>query len=341
MGSVTNRVKEIIQPYSGYLPVKMFKKNQLTDGNILYDNENIHPSLIGMVVDYLTRFMIGQSLAKSFDISLSGAKLINKLDIAKTLLNKIKGLDDESIINACKLVGFDVCFRSSPAKYVPIERINPDKDTINNIRIMVNRSLSFFEKYGPVTFSELTFEGGYTNIVTSGDGDFMTKDTLWDFKVSNSNITSKHTLQILMYYLLGVHSIHEEYKDLLKLGFFNPRLNVVYLCDISEIDNATMKEVEEKVIGYGVVNENEELTVNEISLKYGIEKSVLYKEIRSGKLIATKKKNKYYIEKVNLENYFKLIEENRHKITTIFIIVITLMVISIFLIAIICGITLR
>ena len=49
-----------------------------------------------------------------------------------------------------------------------------------------------------------TFEGGYTNIVSSGDGDYLTEDTLWDFKVSKEEPKSKYTLQLLMYYIMGV-----------------------------------------------------------------------------------------------------------------------------------------
>ena len=45
--------------------------------------------------------------------------------------------------------------------------------------------------------------GGYTYTVESGDGDFLTADTLWDFKVSKSKPTNKHTLQLLMYLLLN------------------------------------------------------------------------------------------------------------------------------------------
>ena len=41
--------------------------------------------------------------------------------------------------------------------------------------------------------------GGYTYTFESGDGDFLTADTLLDFKVSKSKPTNKHNLQLLMY----------------------------------------------------------------------------------------------------------------------------------------------
>lgn len=250
MASVTQRISEIQQPYGGYLPVKLFSKEQFDDGVTLYDEENIHPSLVGLAVDYLTRFMLGNTVHEAFHISSLGASLISMESTAFDLKAQISGLDDQSIIAACKLVGYDVCYRASPLRYKPIEEISPNKATIENVRTMVNRSMRFWEKYGPIICSEPTFEGGYTKTVNTGDGDYVTKDAIWDFKVSKSAPKSKQTLQILMYYIMGLHSTHTYYKDIQQLGFYNPRLNIVYTCMVSNISPETIKEVEEQVIGY-------------------------------------------------------------------------------------------
>lgn len=54
-----------------------------------------------------------------------------------------------------------------------------------------------------------------------------------------------------MYYLMGVHSIHEEdFLDIENIGIFNPRLNTVYLLKISDISQETIKAVSEQIIGY-------------------------------------------------------------------------------------------
>lgn len=128
--------------------------------------------------------------------------------------------------------------------------INPDSYMIENIRILVYRSLNFWKIYGPITVDGFTFEGGYTDIINTGDGDFLTKDTLWDFKVSKNPPTNKHTLQILIYYLMGKHSGKPEYKNIQKIGIYNPRLNQAYVLDTSNIPQNIIKEVKEKVIGY-------------------------------------------------------------------------------------------
>lgn len=264
MSSVTNRITEIKQPRGGYVKPSQFAATVFNDGKELVE-ENIHASIIGMAVDYLTRFLMGTPIDNAFEISKAGyamrAMLIGK-DIKKdkkkkididSLLKEIQGLDDISIIAACKAVTYDVWFRNPTCAVMArgADDTNPDKGTINNIRIMVERSISFWEQYGPVVADGFTFQpNGYTQTVDSGDGDYLTEDTLWDFKVSKSKPTSKHTLQVLMYWIMGLHSGKPEFKKIKKLGFFNPRLNTVYLLETNTISTETIRTVEEEVICY-------------------------------------------------------------------------------------------
>ena len=166
------------------------------------------------------------------------------------LFSGIKGLDEKSVINACKLVGYEVCYRAGPSRYKPIENINPDNNTIENIVTMVNRSIEFWKAYGPVIKSGFTFEGAYTEMVVVGEGDYLTKDTLWDFKTSKNDLSNAYTLQLLMYYIMGCHSIYPEFKQIKNLGVFNPRLNKVYLASVDSIPRETVEEVSNEVIGY-------------------------------------------------------------------------------------------
>lgn len=250
MYSVTQRIKTIKQPRGGYIKPKEFTETVLDDGIELSPNENIHASLVGLAVDYLTRFMTGTPTEEAFQISLLGSAQVNEAKNAKKLISKIKGLDNASIINTCKVVGYDVCYRAGINWYRSVQEICPDAETVENIRIMVNRCLAFWKEYGPVVVDGFTFEGGYTDIVSSGDGDYLTEDTLWDLKVSKETPKNKYTLQLLMYYIMGYHSIHKEFQNIKKLGIFNPRLNTVYLLDIASISDEIIQEVSLEVIGY-------------------------------------------------------------------------------------------
>lgn len=266
MASVTARASQVKQPRGGYINPSQLEIVEFEDGYRLGE-ENIHPSIVGMTVDYLTRILTGGSVQAAFFSSVLGylfrtRKLGSgtasedkrkKIDI-DTLLSTIKGLDDESIIAACKATTYDVWYRNPrDAMHVRgAEETNPDESTILNIRIMVNRGLEFFDKFGPVTARGFTFGAGYSDVVTSGDGDYLTEDALWDFKVSKNAPKSIDTLQILMYYLMGEMSgkdiFFEDKKT--KIGIFNPRLNKAYSIDIDAIPDEVMEEVMDKVICY-------------------------------------------------------------------------------------------
>ena len=265
MASVTARIKEVKQPRGGYIKPSQFEQIVYDDG-IKFEKENLHASIIGMVVDYLTRYMTGFELKDAFKISIAGyqARMVilgedifkkdqkKKIDIY-SLIDQINGIDDSSIIAACKACTYDVWLRNPIGAMLAKgpEETTPDNITIKNIRAMVNRSLEFWKIYGPVTIDGFTFEtDGYTDVVNSGDGDYLTIDTLWDFKVSKSKPTNKNTLQLLMYFIMGKHSGKDEFKNIKKLGIFNPRLNTVYLLDTSVIPIEIIKGVENEVICY-------------------------------------------------------------------------------------------
>lgn len=250
--SVTQRIDKVKQPRGGYIKPSAFEMTQLDGGTIdnLNQEENISPSLVGTAVDYLTRYMSGTPTREAFVISGMGAEKVGEMRVFESLVSKIDGLADSSIAAATALVGFDSAYRAGTRAYRPVQGISPDADTVENIRMMVERSLSFLGSYGPKVLDGLTFSGGYTGYVASGDGDFLTEDTLWDFKVSKLPLKPKYTLQLLMYWRMGLHSVHPEYQAVRYLGVYNPRMNVVYRLPVDKIPRDVIETVERDVIGY-------------------------------------------------------------------------------------------
>ena len=145
-----------------------------------------------------------------------------------TKCQNIKRIDEKAVINACKLVTYDVWFRNPMGAIMAkgADETNPDNATVQNIKILVQRSLKFWEDYGPIVKDGFTFEpNGYTEIVNSGDGDYLTADTIWDFKVSKSKPTNKHTLQLLMYWIMGQHSGQAIFKNIFESKNFKVGLS--------------------------------------------------------------------------------------------------------------------
>ncbi|MHA8111302.1 hypothetical protein ACYATP_07475 [Lactobacillaceae bacterium Melli_B4] len=255
MVNVTSRVKQVTQPRGGYVPSKLFKKIPLDDDYTLNPNEDSHKgTLIGLTVDYFSRFLLGASKQSSWGVSLIGADTLNATETADQLLSEIDGLNDQSLQAAYRLSGFDVAKRANSSDYRDVmgPEFTLSAPELSNLKILINRVMHFFNKFGKPTKSGMTFQGGYSPVISSGDADFMTIDTLWDLKVLRSNtLDKKYKLQILVYYLMGLRSFDEaDYQSIEYIGLFNPRENVAYRCDINDIPEEVIRAVENDVIGY-------------------------------------------------------------------------------------------
>lgn len=243
--TVTKFVKSTKQPRGGFINKKELKEVTLNDGVVLSENENLHASIVGLAVDYLTRYYLTGNSDEAFDISKKGAALIRQSDKANRLISSIGELDEKTVSAACKLSGYDVVYRSGPMGFKDVDTILPDAETVFNIITMVRRSVNFF-KENEVMFYGMTFEGGYTKEINKGDADYMSHGTLWDMKVSKNSIAKEQTLQLVIYSILANRC--GKYPEVVSLGIFNPRKNTSYVCDIKDLDQSTINEIK-KIIG--------------------------------------------------------------------------------------------
>lgn len=276
MVAVTQRIKEVKQPRGGYLHPNTFHKREFDDGVIL-SPESLRPTVTGLTVDYLFRSTLPQtSVNEAFRISLLGAKYTGYFPHAQSLLSKVTGLDDDSIISAAKLTNYDGSYRTGyMPNYDPADNVNPNSEDIENIRTMVHRTQKFFSTFEPVTVDGFTFiensvdKSGFTPIIHAGDGDFLTAHGLWDLKVSKKPPTSAHTLQLLIYRLMGLHSMGDDgspmydgnFQAIEHLGIFNPRLNIAYTLNVEEIPQEVIRIVEDEIIGYNQIISETPLTI--------------------------------------------------------------------------------
>jgi hypothetical protein len=257
--SVTQRIKQVGQPRGGYLNPKTLTKSVLfEDGVLELPNESVHPSLVGLAVDYLTRYMLGDSAEEAFKISLLGlgvcesAGMKEDAEYGRELFRRLsRDLNMTTVESAIKLCAFDVRVRAGMAGYKSIMLINADLHTCSNVVIMVKRNLNLFKVYGNPVLNGFVFKGGYTDTVSTGDGDFVTPDTLWELKVSVREPNKDWTLQTLMYWIMGLNSEHYDIFEKVKyLGIVNPRKNTVYRIAVADIPMKVIEAVERDVIGY-------------------------------------------------------------------------------------------
>ena len=228
------------------------QKEQYDDGIVLHSTINVPGRIIGLVVDYLFRYISTGDARKAFAISLWGSDIAEERESAEFLLSQIKGVDERSVVSAINLVTYDFWFRDGVPFRFDNDPLSIDKSAIEYIEILLQRCIHFLEKHGPVTKAGLFFHGAFTPIIQSGDGDFMTESTIWDMKVSDKRATNKQSLQVLIYYLLGLHSDDkEQYRTIKNIGIFNPLLNRTYLFALDQLSDKTIDEICSVIIGYG------------------------------------------------------------------------------------------
>lgn len=256
MPSVTQIVGTAHQPRKGYLPLSKFDMTEYSDGRSVSGEYNIHPAIVGLAVDYGTRLAQGAPSREVFSVALAGASLVGALSEAEELLGELDDIAGEdgvlssgSIVRICKLSGFDSAFRAGARAYKPVSEIEPDDQTVADIRTLIERTVEFFEENGPVIDSGFTFSGGYSDSIESGDADYLTADTIWDLKVRKAQPNKNSTLQVLLYYLLSLHSDQSEFKGITKVGIYNPYLQCAWTVSVLDLDESMLREVEAEVLG--------------------------------------------------------------------------------------------
>ena len=267
--TVTQRASQVSQPRGGYVPLGMFSVEKLDDGIVLNESENLHSAVVGMAVEAVTRSLIevddwttGNILVfrddeEVFSTAFAGAQLLARatgdrspIELCENLAASIRSSDDAAIVAACRLSSFEAVYRRGPIAFKPLGEIQPDAKTIENIRVMAERTLDFFEENGPVTMLGPEFWGGYSKLVLRGDGDILTHDAIWDIKTIKNQPKREHRLQLYMYYLMSQQADAREFSTVKSMGIFNPRLNTVYRLDPSTINESVEREVQTEVLGY-------------------------------------------------------------------------------------------
>ena len=257
MATVTSRAKSVIQPGEGYIGPSLFIETVCGDSNIKSGGV-APPFIVGMAVDYLSRFMLTGNLEDAFKITRMGIfKCMlegneKMADDGNRLIDNIKGLDEVSVSFAIKAVTFDAYYRGGgpDQKAVNCYTVPFSKGDIANIITMVNRTVTFFTENKITSYGFNFRPDGYSEIVNDGDGDYLTEDTLWDLKVSKYPPTSVISLQLAMYYIMGQHSGNPIFDKIDKVGVYNPLLNKSFIIDMKTISKDTVKAIECDVIGY-------------------------------------------------------------------------------------------
>lgn len=221
-------------------------------GYLSPDDEGIDSSLMGTMIDYLTRLVVFHKLdAFDFlgrsDLNDECKELFRNATITKLTKTQIKTV-------------YQLCQREHEYRSGHYIEVDPDfkisGTLINHIKTMLRRSRNFFNKFGKAAI--IDYHSAITkskdpnealaslyqkpidslHVLVKGDGDYLLPNALVDFKVSKSDKDSVFWKRQLIIYYLGLNrdelkQNNVSYSNLQYLINFNPRYDTIYKTDIN------------------------------------------------------------------------------------------------------------
>lgn len=266
--TIEDKIKAFKQPKGGYLPVTTFEPMPQKLIGSLCRKENIPAFLVDRTVVCMTDFLLGREKMTSFLKAMTNAPHQQTPDaeaVAKVCFDNIKGLDDESIVNAVKLITFEQ-EDTNAFNFVPYYKVHLERATIINLMHLINRSVVFFKKNGelkrnikftpadmssPKEWVEIKENfGGYSPTINDGDCAYLTEDTIWDFRVSYNPPNPKHTLLVASEWVMSKHSGRAVFGGVKYIGIYNPRFNIAYRMPVADIPKNVISVIENQIIRY-------------------------------------------------------------------------------------------
>lgn len=204
--------------------------------------ETIQPFFSGLLVDYLTRLTLTHNPKQAFAIPLKTG-----VADAYNIVNTIKpNISDETILKACQLLPYDQLYRRG---ILEDETPEPTDQDLTQIKAMIQNAIALlkvcqFNSEDQIQ-SEIEFPNAFNDIVTNADADYMTDHVLIDMKVSKYVPYKKYWLQLLIYYIIGLHSDNKkQFQQLTHFAIINPRLNKIYTYPITVLDKTKFHKLE-------------------------------------------------------------------------------------------------
>lgn len=232
---------------------KFINYKLLTDneGILSEKEESIRPTLMGTLIDYLTRLVICRDLTAFDLIKSSQRKLVQQVKI-EFKDSTIEKLTREQVELATRLCLFEHEFRGNQYVDPQKESIEIDHQTLIHIKTMLYRSKNFFDRIGypkllayKCSITTPLNEKPYVEVY--GDGDYLLSNALVDFKVSKRKTSRDYIRQLLVYYNGLIESDLNKKKvkkdNITALMIFNPRLDMFYKIDLENIDQSDILKV--------------------------------------------------------------------------------------------------
>lgn len=226
------------QPPEGYFPLSLFTPFSFHPTGIAtteYREENLHPGVVGLMVNSLLRYLLSGDKEKSFSFAFrmkgrQGSPTYNTKERkeVRLLLNDIEGLTPQSVLAARQLARHITVTPKREGSISP-NSIPPDEYTITQIINMLEDTVTFFQQQTVQSvFSTFSMTERF-RIVTGNEHSFVADNTLWKTHVSYRDPDKKDTLRLMATAILAQAKI-----GVVRAGIVNVRLRKAYVCDLND-----------------------------------------------------------------------------------------------------------
>lgn len=266
------------QPRGGFLPISEMEvwdisedKNYAKKVEKLLENGNVPDSLMGQCFDYgikLEYIDICDSLdyiktikvktLRTFVNVRCGARMLGEEEKYQSLIESLckeystpgEYYDRRKFIPIfAELARYEAIAHSGNVNIKPII-VNATENEAKALDYMLYNTAMFMgTQMVSIGYSPRFFGTGAKNVEVSAC-DMLFEENLIEFKYSKKEPTTKHTFQLILYYLMGLHERPKIFKEILQLGIINPRIGKYYFIEPEKLDKEMLKHIEIDIMGY-------------------------------------------------------------------------------------------
>lgn len=269
-----------LQPRGGFLPISQMEVGNLSlDSDYaekvekLLKNGNISDSLMGQCFDYGVKLeyidnrdpddcikAIKLKMLSTFSTARCGARMIGEEENCRIALDRLyqayntpcTKYDRRKFIPIyAELARYEAISHSGNPNLKPMAS-KATKNEADALDYMINTTVcSFWDTIIiPSSGRSPRFYGKGAKNVEVSACDLLFDDAIVELKYSKNEPTPRHTFQLLLYYLMGLHERPEIFKWLWKLIIINPRIGKFYSIETGLLDKEMLKHIELDIMGY-------------------------------------------------------------------------------------------
>ena len=257
------QVAKIPQPRGGYLPSRYLSTETFSDEKTLPENRLVSPMILSKVVTRLAELSVLQgpgtgSFLPTIRLTVLQPEIEafcfrefhgkpGSTELARSLLQKVKGLDKESVDAVFRLCAYS--YQCSCSGYHrPVKPLEVSDQDIEASLLLLRRIQAFWNAGSKPLFVNYPVKGGWG--IQEGQIEFLAANGIYAIQCRTGKPSATDTLSQLLRYLMLKHTVSAGMEHILRIGFWNPIQNKIFFYPLDRVEPDLCSWLEKSVIGY-------------------------------------------------------------------------------------------